>query len=242
MPPERVTPIDEFSGIPLPLAPQYMAERPSRYKPNDHHSWHSRLDPLLHDSVGGLALRGSRVQMANFDTHNLDYHRDNFDGPPLPQNDAERLRPIVLAAAGYVPDRAISFTPQHHAVLVPLSKQVRAALWNKGKIRVERFSSVQAYLQEITFSQDFSYFENATIDEFLTTADESRRQQIGRTFLTYAVRSAIEPISPTYSQAYRAELLPRYFAQTADRFVLGRLAKRNSMRLLCKRLEERLAA
>lgn len=233
------TPIDEFSGMPLPLSPQYMDLRSSRFKPDDHHHWHERLDPLLRDT-GGLALRHSRVQKANYDAHHLDYHR-TFIGPILPTNDEDRLRPVVLAAAGYIPSKALAFAGAGDAYMVPISSEERQYMWNSGQVRVERPDAIRDFLKEYVLARDFLEFKPETIDEFLHTHSGRRKRDLGNQFLARAVRRATQPVSPYYREAHSAHMLPENKSQTVVSFVLGALSMRRYRPKIHEALTERLA-
>lgn len=236
-----ITPVDNFSGIPLPLSPRYMEDRPSRFKWDDHHPWHERLHPLLQD-VSGLALRASRVQHANYDTHHIDYHARTFRGPIIPDKEEDRLRAIILAAAGYIPDQAIAFNTRGDPEVVSLSRSIRKKLWYSGQVRVERPQAVRTFLAELALNQDLSDVNESTIDEFLGTADEKRRWELGNELLGRAVRRATEPINPDYVVAYKLHLLPRNRAHNASRFVLSTLSMKRRRVSLHKELQARLAA
>lgn len=107
---ELETPTDEFSGLPLPLMPT------DELLPNDngsvanwHHQFHPSTSPVLTDSIGGRALRCSRIQLVPVEHHNFTetaYHRF-YAGPPIPEDPAEQFGIAVLSCAGYMPEYAI---------------------------------------------------------------------------------------------------------------------------------------
>lgn len=234
------TPTDGFSGIPLPLSPQCMADYPSRFAPDDHHPWHERTSPLL-QSLSGIALRASRVQRANYDVHHILYHAQNFRGPIIPADESVRLRAIILAAAGYIPADALSFTSAGDPVIVRLPDEARAWLRTSNHIRVERPTDIRRYLQELVLSQDLSYVRNSTIDEFIHTTDSDRRWILGNELLGRAIRKVIEPVHEPYALAYRTRQLPPGCAQIASRFALSSLGMRRNRSRLHQDLRSRLA-
>lgn len=241
---ERITPVDEFSGIPLPLSPEYMEDRSSRFRPDLHHPWHDRLDPLLCDTLIGRALRHSRVQLSNYDAHHLDYHRDNFDGPAIPTAPVDMLRTIVLSAAGYVPSHAISFNDSgtgKTAKIVALSDLHRARLWSSGRIAVGQPGSVRNFLLEYTLGQDSSRLDESLVDEFLNAPTKLRRMQLGNRILKEFAYQALQPVSPFYNQAYKAGEIPLVNKRTAGRFVLESLGVHQPGMGLHHRLRARLA-
>lgn len=101
---EATTPVDEITGLPLPLI------LPDNFKPsgdsqleNWHHHFHPWTAPELR-SVGGRALRSVRVQLVPASIHNLGdntYHA-LFKGPELPLTEDRQFFISVLACAGYV--------------------------------------------------------------------------------------------------------------------------------------------
>jgi hypothetical protein len=236
---ERPTPIDEFSGIPLPFSPAHMQDRPSNFAPDEHHPWHDRKHPLLYESTGGLALRASRVQIANYGAHHLDYHRA-YAGPELPATDEERLRPIVLAAAGYIPQHGLAFSSRGRPYIVNLSEKTRRDLWARGKIHMDRVDRVRQFLLEYTMNQDLSDISENCIDEFLHTPDMMRRKELGEDILGRATRRATDPVKAVYQEAYAANLLPPDRATRAARFVLKSLSVPHRRASLYDQLQARL--
>jgi len=238
---QLVTPVDDFSGIPLSLSPMYMAERPSRFGPDDHHLWHERLDPRLL-TLGGRALRSSRIQRANYDMHHLDYHAYNFRGPDIPETVASQLRPIILGAAGYIPGRAISFTRTGEPQLVIVPDDIRRKMWSDGQIRVERVDTVRVFLKQLILDQDLSDVRSSTIDEFLYTMDMKRKREIGNDLLARATRRATSSVKQAYVQAYKSNLLPFDRPQTVSQFALAAVAMRRRRARLYSDLGQRLAS
>lgn len=236
--PRLVTPSDEFSGLPLPLYPQELI-RSRRFQPDLHHPIHPKRSPEL-QSVGGKALRNVRVQVAAYETHHYDYHR-NFYGPELPKTDDDCLRPVILAAAGYIPDTSIRFKrgkPQ----IVSLTPRERSTLWEQRRVRIGSARPVQEFLKEYILSQDIAGVNESTIDEFLHTTDDQRRWILGNEFLGRAALQATEQLKPTYRQAFKAELMPNTRAETVSRFVLSQLGMRRQRIRLFEELKLRLVA
>lgn len=113
---ELETPIDELSGLPLPIAPHDVLPTNNPDIANWHHHWHPSTDTRLL-TPGGLAIRHSRVQLVEANHHNMgDRHRgkltyhDYYVGPPLPINENDEFAKCVLACAGYIPYEAIDLS------------------------------------------------------------------------------------------------------------------------------------
>lgn len=124
---EIVSPTDELTGMPLALAPR-LEPLPDNEPAiaNWHHWWHPRTAPEL-QTLGGKALRHSRVQLVPVGDHNIGtatYHH-YYEGPPLPgANDTDaQFRLCVLSAAGYIPHNVIDL----HAEGVPTVRRMTDA-------------------------------------------------------------------------------------------------------------------
>lgn len=111
---ELVTPIDDVTGMPLSILPPL--EPLPRNDPdvaNWHHLYHPSTDPRLL-SIGGWALRSSRIQLMPRNFHNYGKHNYHtlFTGPPLPDVDDQvtQFKLCVLSCAGYMPDSIIDIS------------------------------------------------------------------------------------------------------------------------------------
>lgn len=111
---EMITPVDELTGMPLSVAPPLFDL--SRHNPdiaNWHHLYHPSTAPEL-QTLGGTALRNSRVQLLPVKQHNTgknNYHT-YYTGPPLPaaSDEETQFRLCVLACAGYLPEKVIDMS------------------------------------------------------------------------------------------------------------------------------------
>ncbi len=111
---ELVTPLDSLSGMPLSVAPPLQPlPRNNPNVANWHHLYHPRDSAELH-TVGGCALRNSRVQLLLVRDHNVGRHTYHtyFKGPVLPQEHDEdaQFSLIVLACGGYLPQEVIDIS------------------------------------------------------------------------------------------------------------------------------------
>jgi hypothetical protein len=214
------TPVDTFSGVPLPLAPIEGGSWPTRQEITDNHAWHGKKHEPLLLGIGGEALRSSRVQEVDYARHT--WYHDNFRGPDLPGNDEERLRPIILAAAGYVPDRAISFDRNGEPRLVKLPPEIREEMWSTGEIRLASPLHVRNFLCDYLLNRDLPAIKPDLIREFLNTRDDVWRLKLGNGFLRLMTRRVMEPMEGPYLEAYRTErIYPPRHAQTVTKFVAG---------------------
>lgn len=236
------SPVDELTGVPLILHPYGSSKDSHRFFPDKHHPWHPKNDPLVKlGTLGGEALRASRVQVASYDLHHLDYHR-NFYGPELPDNDATRFNLIVLSAAGYIPERAVAFKRNGKPYTRELSSELRNRLWERNKIRVDSSEILRNYLKEYSFSQDLSDVKESVIDEFLFTKNKVKRWELGNLLLANGVYKATMPVREVYENAYKAELIPSIRAKRVTKFVLESLNIERQRDHLINELGKRLLA
>ncbi len=154
---ELITPVDELTGIPLPIVPQNYLVEQSKLS-NWHHAWHPNSDVALED-LGGRALRHSRIQLVRRIDHNYkDKGRPNYHnyyaGPEMPTTDSERFRLCVLSAAGYMPEMGIDLDGTSDGPLVrPLTTKERDLL--RAPAQPHRLSSAERSRIERQASQDY---------------------------------------------------------------------------------------
>lgn len=243
---EQVTPADETTGIPFPLMPRDdLPPVPTGRMRNIervadwHHPFHPR-NILISEGAGLVAVRNCRIQWASYEDHHHRYHM-SYAGPELPMTEYEQFSTVVFASAGYVPERATDFDSLHRPVLKPLDDENREQLWRSGQLRVANYSSIQAFLISYALRQDFSGINEATIDEFLHTADLKRRHELGGTLLAVAAYDAATPLRDIYKESRKLHLIPPNRARTAGRFIFGAMTTNRRTRALGA-LTDRLAA
>lgn len=218
------SPVDELIGVPLILHPMGNSHDRHTYKHDKHHPWHPKNDLLVRTgTLGGDALRSSRVQLASYDIHHLDYHR-RFYGPELPFDDKSRFKLIVFTAAGYIPEQALVFGRRtSNTYTRKLSSEDRLNLWNDGKIRVDSTDVVSKFLKEYSFNQDFSDIKESAIDEFLNTRNSVKKWELGSVLIANSVYKATLPLRNEFEQAYKSELIPPIRTKRVTKFVMSAL-------------------
>lgn len=234
------TPVDPLTNIPLPIITSHEPAFAPARKPDLHHAFHPRRSVEL-QGVAGLALRECRVQVVKYYTHHDEYHHE-FDGPPLPRTDEEKFRLVVLAAAGYIPEHALTFGRDSSPYTIHMPVHIRERLWRSNRVRVNNPGYVKRFIQHYVLEQDFSSLNEHTIDEFLSTVSEERRWELGCELLGIGARQAAEPIKDVYKEAKATSCLPPERARTASRFVLSALGMSRDRGRLFTLLEERLVS
>lgn len=235
----RVTPIDELTGLPLPIMPTESFTP----KADMHHHFHPRRSPLL-SGLGGQAVRCVRLQKVNYDTHHFDYH-NNFSGPPLPKTDEDKFFTVLMAIA-YVPDHAIDFSSGSPIVRKMTSEQ-RKRLRSPKHMRVNGEKIIHEFIKDHILAQNIKELglSDSLLDEFKNTRNHERRMELGHLILGFATGLATESLEPSYQAARRAKLILPGLPVSAQRFTKERLGPRQArdhlIPLLYKRVEKTAA-
>jgi hypothetical protein len=238
---ELVTPVDELTGLPLPLAP---SESPLPFNQPEqadwHHHFHPRRNPLL-AGVGGIAVRNCRLQLANWREHHINYH-GSFIGPPIPTTPEKQFETVVLAYAGAVPEHAIDVTRRKPRI-VPIMPEQRDRLWHSGELRAAGSDSIiRGFLASYTIEQNLSHLSESIIDEFLNTEVDERRRYLGHLLLAKAIEKATEPIDMKYRRAWKSSLIDPVLPAKSPSFVTVALGPPRRRYKIISQLRQRLAA
>lgn len=236
---ELVTPVDEFTGLPLPLLPPKNAPPKNSPEIEWHHHFHPRKHPLL-EGLGGIAIRTVRLQ-STYRREHTNYHR-HYIGPPLPELPEEQFQAVIMAYAGYIPEQAIN-TRRDEPRLVSVPEDLRRRLWETDEIQPTAIHPVRAFLTEYILGQNMSHIYESVIDEFVHTLDIGRRYYLGSLILAKAIERATEPTDNMYRQAWQGGLIPAYRPAKSPTFVSRTLSRAPKQRQhLLKRLQEKLAS
>lgn len=248
-----VTPTDPEFGLPLLIAPN-LDKTPDRE--NWHHDFHPSNDPRLAHSIqnlGGWALRNCRLQLVDEDYHNFGpaaYH-EHYLGPPIPDDEREQFRLVVLACAGLIPRQGMDFSSGNPQIVDLNDEQLKALRTEKPNQRFGysqiRFihDPVWQFLTDFTMRQTLSDVQPSLIEEFLDRATRhERRMYLGHLLLSKQVDIATDSVTGQYDQAKRAGMLdprvqygPRDFIKHR---ILGRRIRQEAV--LFPRLASRLKA
>ncbi|MDB5186233.1 MAG: hypothetical protein JWL85_756 [Candidatus Saccharibacteria bacterium] len=249
---ELITPVDELTGIPLPIAPKcdwLPLDRPEIA--DVHHSYHPKQHPLL-KTVAGLALRNSRLQILERELHNagpLRYHQ-YFEGPELARDDADVFSRCVLACAGYIPDEVIDLSsgePVRRPIRTQEAEFLRMPTDNPEdpfsyRHILYRYGPIRDFFHDYAVRQNINHLSNRHIDEFLHTQDLEKKTKLGKFFLQSAVAVASETIREKYSMTRRMRLLHPGMPDGPQRLVWYKLGTPDLRAALIPRLETHLLA
>jgi hypothetical protein len=220
-------PTDEATGIPYPIYPN--PDLPPVVHPpaknlerlgDWHHPFHPR-ETLVHGSLGQKALRYCRVQWTQYDEHHavVGYHQA-FDGPELPTEEADIFRTVVFAAAKFLPDKALSFSPEGEASVVPLDDDGRQRLLEGGIVKVDSNICVRDFLVDyLARNGGLLEEQRKAVERFLHTPDDKEKLFLGGALINLASRSVTASIEPVYKQARRKHNLPAQRAAKPATFV-----------------------
>lgn len=214
---QLITPLDELTGVPLPILPVDPVHGVSRDVWTDyHHTFFHRADPTFKGDAG-RALRLSRGQEIPRWLHTR-YHQI-FQPPAWPQSREEKFRLCVLGAANMVGPLAIDLTQDDPSVPVPMTPQQYATVTNPQSMHHEyathplrarrrrddigRFFA--AYILDTTVVDSV---DDALIAEFLDTKVHARKVELGNLMLRNAIMASVEPLVPTANEALSHILRP----------------------------------
>jgi hypothetical protein len=207
------TPMDEVSGLPLLIVPDERvlpilrkevpnAGSDGHVLADENHAFHPAkfVDP---------PVRNARVQFVMRETHD-EYHAA-YGGPSLPATKPERIKTLVLCAAGYVPPRGLAFGADGGRE-VDLTVGQRERLRTSGEVRVASFSVVQKYLKDAMLAQPSDHILPATIDRFLMldglVPDEAKEQRyLAHLLLSLCIDRVEDPLERPYAFGRSYDLL-----------------------------------
>ena len=209
---------DTMTGIPLPMwydsTFSHLKDRPRHQQRKDeHHTFYPRA-VLENGDPAAEALRACRVQRGPRWDHDL-WHQI-YKEPALPKWELHQFGLVVLCAAGYVPDRAISFNQAGVPRTVALDMAQRRLLWSPRRIHVENMPVVRRYLLEYVVARGLDIDSARTnIDEFLATKDADDRLVMGQCLIERACQEVssqdrMEPLRQIYDEALTRSRLPQH--------------------------------
>ncbi len=224
-------PLDEYSGIPLPILPvpappQDLTTRPyleEFCRMDEHHAFFPNEDFTTEPE---RVLRHSRLQYGGRWAHGK-YH-ELYQGVKYPTNLRGQFRVAILAAAGYIPDEAVDVR-ENRPERVELSPAQQQLI--RGRIHTEERISDRTgldinrshrgiFFMQYALSQDFASLGiEATLEEYLSTADDRRRLRLGFRIFDMAFERAGDDFVDLYSIARRQGNIPHYQPETPRKLV-----------------------
>ena len=211
----RITPVDEITGLPLPIKPKANPRGARLLGYNYHHHFHPESALKLPEPIDIAApryhvIRYVRGQRVSKYLHSR-YH-SLFDGPPLPQTSEEEFRLAVLACAGVVPRQAIDLVSDNNFRVVELNNHQFERIGSEENIYIEgrhrprhrphvqrhigTFFANYAINQELSLSGAFS---KKNVDIFLSEqTTPARKKEIGNHMLREAVDDSLRPITSIF--------------------------------------------
>lgn len=222
----REIPRCTLTGLPLPMwyddsFSHYEGRPAAQQRKDEHHTFFPRRE-LEAGPLEDLALRVSRVQRGPRWDHDL-FHAI-YGTPVLPATELRQFGVIVLAASGYIPDRAISFNKAGVPRTVKLDPEQREKLWSPNGIHIEHPATVRKYLLQYVIQHGLNV-DVATIDEFLHTDKVEDRMVIGECMIEQASAEATRPYQEVYSEAHRYRRLPKHQPEAIGACVFQLVAK-----------------
>jgi hypothetical protein len=217
---ERLAPVDEYSGLPLPIAPLAVdlsfIRNQKRYLESSRSDEHHHFYPNASlESDGQRVLRHSRLQYGVRLLHDK-YHRF-YDRADLSGSDASCFELGILATAGYIPELAVDVRGKNPRI-VRLSEQQREEMQSQTIYPEQRYSETTGrdmnkikrgwFFMNYALNQNFDHVKQYLLEEFIETDDKKRRLWLGSTIVDLAFWKASEQIEGVYKSAYKAGLIP----------------------------------
>jgi hypothetical protein len=208
------SPIDEQTGLPLPILPV----EPPTYRRSDlhldyHHHWFIRRDPRL-NSPGGLSVRYSYGQKLPRWLHSR-YHNLS-SGPPLPEewDSNEQFRLAVLGCAGLIGPYAVDVTGDDWREPLRMTSDQYAYVTDPKRLHIEAYATPHAgvtrnhlgkFFAAHAVEQELTHLPKRAIKSFLHTKDPVRRRELGNLLLSESIELAVAPLKPikiAFAEAY----------------------------------------
>ncbi len=212
---ELITPTDELSGLPYPIAPSCRdlpLNTPQEADP--HHHFHPGNN-LFFKTIAGIALRNCRLQLTELAHHNKgsgSYHA-YFRGPAFSESPNDALKTCVYACAGYIPSKGIDMASGEPKV-VNLSKEQTAWLRTPSahdefgyKYLRYSYDPLRRFFTDFALAQDLSRVDKLMLEELLVTKAEARKEHLARCLIAVASRLAVQSMQSDYKEAHKAGLL-----------------------------------
>lgn len=246
---ELVTPTDEMSGLPLAIAPkcEWLPMHNAQIA-DEHHGWHRKSAPLL-NTLAGLALRNSWLQLIERDLHNegpFRYHK-HFSGPSLSIDEVDIFSRITLACAGFIPDHVIDTQKGDSGLsfVRPITKKEAEFLRTPSENNIFTYRYIQYRYEPIKeFFQGYTlnHVSHEEVDEFLHTKNLERKKEIGRLLLQNAVELVTDDIKAKYLLTKKQGLLHPAMPANPEELVLHKLGTQNERDHLVSKLQDKIAA
>jgi len=209
---------DTMTGIPLPMwfdtGFSHFKGRPLyQQRKDEHHTFYPRT-VLENGDPADEALRACRVQRGPRWDHDL-WHQI-YGEPELPRWELQQFGLVVLCAAGYIPDRAISFNHVGVPRTIALDTMQRRQLWSPRRVHVENMPIVRRYLLEYVVARGLDVNSARTnINEFLAAKDVDDRLVMGQCLIEQACHEVssqerMEPLKLIYGEALTHHRLPQH--------------------------------
>lgn len=224
---ERV-PVDEETGIPFLFAPHHNYKR-LMHGPEGFADWNHNFFPRKHHllfGLGGLAIRHSRVQRVVRAQHN-EFHKI-YERAPLPDNDTDRFKIVVPVAAGYVPDRALTFV-KGEPKIVQMNREQINRLRSSEEVDIDATASdapgnfIRNYIlrKGIDYANPHDKYLLMKHSPIKSNHDQKICAGVAFDILQDAVLPASLEVMDTYNKAYDNEQLAFDAPPDVDTFLLN---------------------
>jgi hypothetical protein len=168
------------------------------------HNFHPK-DRLIDGSPLERGLRGVRVEWVSRRDHDR-YHKE-YAGPSLGEG-IELVRPLIFAAAGFIPEHGLTYDHGRHAAKVRIKPEHRIHLWQSGRVKIEEFVLVRDALIDFGLQNGLPGLNMREIKRFLSEKDMARRFERGMGLLGIALQESLPGVTAQYDAMLRQNQLP----------------------------------
>jgi hypothetical protein len=169
----------------------------------------------------GLALRGSRVVLTDYDLHHRLEHR-TFRGPLLPRTDKDKLHRIIFNAAGTIPEMAIDIAAPGEYTLKRIPDDVRSKLMRRNIIEVDKPYLVGQAVKDHLFEAAPALASRKEVRMLLDAKDSAALWTAAKRILSVTAMVATHEIAPQFRELSEAGMISKSApGQPLNRFVVS---------------------
>jgi hypothetical protein len=226
----KFAPVDA-RGVPLSIIPSedFYTHKKKTPALSKHHEFFL-YGKRKFTSLGGVALRQSRVLWTESRVHNIgnkSFH-SRYNQLEGPTDETGQFTVSLLNMAGYLPISGVDLWSGVPVIrrISDGEKEILNAIHPDDNSYANRYYSIQSirpFLHDYITRQDISDIDPRVIDTFSSTSKNTLVEDLGLEILGEAIKKAVAPVESVYHQAKEAGQLHRDAPVSAERVVLDAL-------------------
>lgn len=249
---EGQVPVDSL-GVPYPVIPSNRFSRDKRAsKAGRHHEFFPSDNPYFSSTLGGTALRYSRIVWVQHAVHHGGPRalHPKMDPPKPPETPSAEFRVINFSLAGYYPETGLDLWETEHQCR-PMEEWERRILTRNNPEKPygynnlsESLQHIRPFFQEYVVGCDFKQANGSDelLRNFVTARGEHSYRRIGYEILELAVELSVKPFKNEYYDAHDRVLLHPAAPIDPREVVRKALGRSHILEELFPKLHEKAAA